>query len=62
MGIPTGITRIDLLYDHNFSTWSIQVILVLEQKRVRSIVDGLDVAPRVPASNASDAERSIVKG
>jgi len=57
MDTPTGITRIDLLNDHNFSTWSIQIMLILDQKRVRLIVDGLDIAPRVPSSNASDAER-----
>jgi hypothetical protein len=37
-----------------FATWSIQVLLVLEQKRVRSIVDGLEVAPTAP-SDVSDA-------
>jgi hypothetical protein len=40
-----------------FATWSIQVLLVLEQKRVRSIVDGLKVTPTAPASDTSDAAK-----
>jgi len=56
-GTGTSSIRNDLLNNHNFATWSIQVKLVLEQKRVRSIVDGLDVAPSAPTSNASNAEQ-----
>jgi hypothetical protein len=49
-GYTDCITQIDLLNHRNFATWSIQVMLVLEQKRVRSIV-GLDVSPKEPTSD-----------
>jgi hypothetical protein len=53
-GSGASSVQIDLLNDHNYATWSIQVLLVLEQKRVRSIVDGLEVAPAALATSASD--------
>jgi hypothetical protein len=53
-GSGASSVRIDLLNDHNYATWSIQVLLVLGQKRVRSIIDGLEVAPAAPATSASD--------